>query len=364
MRVSVVIDNYNYARFLGDALDSALAQTWGDVEVILVDDGSTDESAAVADRYGDRIHAVFKPNGGQASAFNAGFARSTGDIVIFVDSDDVMHPDYAARAVAALASAPESGMVQFRMRTVDAELRPLGHTVPPEYVELAAGDVRQRVREWTAGSSFAPNGAAAFRRSTLEQTFPLPEQELRQGADFFMLRGAALLAPVSAVDEAAVDYRSHGSNDSNLDELDLVGVRRALHRQMLYASALRSLNDRIGGAPILDPLQALDPLFLTQRLVSTRLEPAAHPFPHDGRLRLMVAGIRAVSRRHDIGALGRLMHAVWFVAVALGPVGLAHLLATRLMLPLSRNSAHAPKRGFTRLVALLQRSGASSARRR
>jgi glycosyltransferase involved in cell wall biosynthesis len=69
--VSVIVNNYNYARFLPDAIDSALRQTYGHVEVIVVDDGSTDESRVVIASYGNRIRAVLKRNGGQGSAFNA-----------------------------------------------------------------------------------------------------------------------------------------------------------------------------------------------------------------------------------------------------------------------------------------------------
>src|SRR6188768_2225570 len=96
--VSIVIDNYNYARFLRAAVDSALAQAYPRVEVVVVDDGSTDDSREVIARYGDRISAVFKPNGGQASAFNAGFAASHGDLVLFLDSDDVLLPSAVAAA--------------------------------------------------------------------------------------------------------------------------------------------------------------------------------------------------------------------------------------------------------------------------
>ena len=70
--VSIVINNYNYAHYLGAAIDSALAQTYSNCEVIVVDDGSTDNSCAIASRYDDLIQLVCKENGGQASAFNVG----------------------------------------------------------------------------------------------------------------------------------------------------------------------------------------------------------------------------------------------------------------------------------------------------
>jgi len=92
--VSIVIDNYNYRQYLGEAINSALDQTYRAVEVIVVDDGSTDQSREVICDYGDRVISIFKDNGGQASAMNIGFARSHGDFVIFLDADDMLFPKY------------------------------------------------------------------------------------------------------------------------------------------------------------------------------------------------------------------------------------------------------------------------------
>jgi len=74
--VTILINNYNYGRFLRQAIDSALNQTHANVDVLVVDDGSTDESRDVIDSYGDRIRSIFKENGGQASTFKAGFPAS------------------------------------------------------------------------------------------------------------------------------------------------------------------------------------------------------------------------------------------------------------------------------------------------
>src|SRR5713226_5859186 len=87
---SIIVNNYNYGRFLKDAIDSALHQSYPGVEVIVVDDGSTDHSREIIASYGDRIIPVLKENGGQASAFNAGFSQSRGKVIFFLDSDDAM----------------------------------------------------------------------------------------------------------------------------------------------------------------------------------------------------------------------------------------------------------------------------------
>ncbi|MEO1182237.1 MAG: glycosyltransferase, partial [Cyanobacteria bacterium J06636_28] len=85
--VSIVINNYNYASFVGQAIDSALNQSYENVEVIVVDDGSQDNSRDIISSYGDKIIPVFQKNGGQAAAFNAGFAHSSGDIICLLDAD-------------------------------------------------------------------------------------------------------------------------------------------------------------------------------------------------------------------------------------------------------------------------------------
>jgi glycosyltransferase involved in cell wall biosynthesis len=114
-KVSIIINNYNYGRFLAAAIDSALAQSYPSVEVVVVDDGSADDSRATILSYGQRIVPVLKPNGGQASALNAGLERSSGDIIIFLDADDTLHPTIAERVVALFQAAPDVVRVQYRL---------------------------------------------------------------------------------------------------------------------------------------------------------------------------------------------------------------------------------------------------------
>ena len=79
--VSILVSNYNYGGFVAAAIESALAQTYTNCEIIVVDDGSTDSSREIINQFAGRIVPVFKSNGGQASAFNAGFARARGSII-------------------------------------------------------------------------------------------------------------------------------------------------------------------------------------------------------------------------------------------------------------------------------------------
>src|SRR5262245_51139977 len=96
---SIVISNFNYGRYLADAIESALAQTYSHLEVIVVDDGSTDNSHKIIEGYGERIVAISKKNGGQASSYNAGFAASRGEYVCFLDADDLLEPTAIAESI-------------------------------------------------------------------------------------------------------------------------------------------------------------------------------------------------------------------------------------------------------------------------
>ena len=89
--VSVVVNNFNYERYVGLAIESALAQR-PRPEVVVVDDGSSDGSRALLSEYKRRVKLVLQDNGGQAAAFNSGFAATTGDVVLFLDADDLLAP--------------------------------------------------------------------------------------------------------------------------------------------------------------------------------------------------------------------------------------------------------------------------------
>jgi glycosyltransferase involved in cell wall biosynthesis len=99
LKVSIIINNYNYAGYLHACIESAVAQSYRNTEIIVVDDGSTDESRAIIESFGSSFIATCKLNGGQASALNAGYKKSTGDLVIFLDADDVLWPPCVSEVI-------------------------------------------------------------------------------------------------------------------------------------------------------------------------------------------------------------------------------------------------------------------------
>ena len=140
LTVSIIINNYNYDRFLAQAIDSALNQTYDNIEVIVVDDGSTDSSRQIIASYGDAVTPVLQPNSQQGIAFNNGFNHSSGDIIIFLDADDYLEPQAAAAIVAAWQ--PGLAKIHYRLRVVDAEGQPRGVSYPHAN-QLSQGDLTQ-----------------------------------------------------------------------------------------------------------------------------------------------------------------------------------------------------------------------------
>ena len=110
-RVSVIIPTYNSARFVVQAVESVLAQTYSDFEVIVVDDGSTDNTPVALAGYRQKIRYLHQENRGPSAARNAGYRASQGDYVLFLDSDDLIPPDTLERQVSFLNDHPEFGLV-------------------------------------------------------------------------------------------------------------------------------------------------------------------------------------------------------------------------------------------------------------
>ncbi|HYC32532.1 MAG TPA: glycosyltransferase family 2 protein [Gemmatimonadales bacterium] len=337
--ISVVIGNYNYARYLPDAIESALGQTHDRVEVIVVDDGSTDESRAVIERYRGRVLPVLKENGGQGSTFNAGFRRASGGAVIFLDADDVLHRDTAARVAAAFAARPELAKVHYRLELMDADGRPSGSVVPPAGLELPTGDLRERLRRSPDDVPYPPASGNAFATWALRRVLPMPEEEYRLLADVYLLNLVPLLGPVEALDGVGGRYRVHAGNGHYASSLRLDRVRatvRIIHHTHAH---MRRLADslRLDAYPGAEQDER-SLVFLSQRLVSRKLEPHLHPLPGDTVARLGVRGAAAALGRSDLSWGLRLLYPAWFLAMAAAPRRPAGWLAEKMLYPERRGA--------------------------
>jgi glycosyltransferase involved in cell wall biosynthesis len=216
--VSILINNFNYGRFLGQAIDTALAQSCPSVEVIVVDDGSTDNSRDVIQVYGERIIRVIKPNGGQASAFNAGFAASKGDWILFLDSDDFLAPRKAEFILSYAVRFSAAGCIAHNLDYCDAESRPMPFVRGTSYQNCELTDQRQNMRKGKASVLLPATSALAFRREVLSQILPMPEPSsevpgpVLDQADNYIKFAALSLTPVLLVPEPLATQRIHGEN--------------------------------------------------------------------------------------------------------------------------------------------------------
>ena len=350
LAVDIVINNHNYAEFLGDAIESALAQTHPGVKVIVVDDGSSDGSRERLREYESRVEIVLKENGGQASALNAGMERARGDVVIFLDADDMLRPETAAHAAAAISADPQLAKVQFRMVFVDARGRPTGATKPTGHLSPPTGDLREAELAFPYDLAWLPGGGTAFRSDALRRIFPIPEPDYpRYGADWYIVHLSALLGPVGWEDEVCAEYRVHGRNGYELEEarLDLPHIRNSIVYAEATTRSLARLADELG---LQRPERILSVADLGNRLISLRLDPARHPLPRDRRGGLVADGLRAARRRFDVSWPMKLAFAGWFLAAAAAPRTLVRRLGELLLFPAGRRDS------VNRLLGRLQRA--------
>ncbi|MGH7813795.1 MAG: glycosyltransferase family 2 protein [Candidatus Binataceae bacterium] len=328
--VSVIIGNFNYARFLRAAIDSALAQTYPRTEVIAVDDGSTDDSRQVIASYGDRIASVLKREGGHASVLNAGFRASRGAIVMFLDSDDMLLPEAAAEVVRAWRS--DTAKVQFVLEQVDAGGRRLGITVPYLPAEMPEGDLRDKILR-DGGYVTPPTSGSAFARPVLERLLPLREPEWFQAANTPIEILAPFFGQVVSIKKPLGLYRVHDANYGMLGgPLAARKLRSKLVTDLQREYTLCEFARRAGLNPA-GNWTAHDLGNLKYRLASLRTDPGFHPFLDDRRLVLMARGVAESWRTPRYSIRGRLFNTAWFPLVAILPMALARPLIRMGLLP-------------------------------
>lgn len=336
-RVSIVVTNHNYAEFLPQALNSALAQRGPEVEVIVVDDGSTDASRDIIARYGDRIRACLQENEGQTAAINAGLAASTGDVILFLDADDELLPGTAAAVAAAFDARPDAGRVIFRLEVVDVAGHPTGALMPPLGVSLADGDVRSAVLSFPDDLAWPPTSGNAFACWLLRRLMPLPVGTESTGADRLLHALTPLLAPVIALDRVGGRYRLHDRNWHFRARFDVLRSRRLLQRSIEVHAAVQSAARELGYGEA----RPQSVTIASHRLVSLRMGGHGHPIPDDNRRAALAAGLHAALGRTDVGIRRRMLYVAWFWTIALAPSRVVRALAQAAFGP--RRTAWLPR---------------------
>lgn len=320
MKVSVLVGNYNYAAYLGAAIESALAQDHPDCEVIVADDGSSDDSWRVIESFGSRIRALRLPHGGQGSCYNALWHAAQGDCVLFLDADDRLDPDAVSSCLAAMRD--DTAAVQFKLRLIDAEGRALPGTVP--YL-MHEGDVTPMLRRF-AHYAGPPGSGNLYLRSAIAPAFPLDAAHWARAADTVPFVAAGLAGRVVALRRPLGEYRLH----RNAARAGLFGNIDAsyhaslgaweLRRRGAQAIALQAYKTELPG-PFLLP-----PTALRTRALSWKLDRAHHPYA-DSRLGLLRMMRGALHDWPGYGRLERIVLTAWMLAVVALPSECAAWLA-------------------------------------
>ena len=206
--VTVLIDTYNYGQYVEEAVESVLAQDFPaeEREILVVDDGSTDDTQERLRKFGDSIIYLTKQNGGQASAFNFGLEQARGEIVAFLDADDYWLPGKLRRIAEEFAKHPDAGMVYHAIR----QLNSAQGIFQDGGLPLLSGFLPSNTKDLLSYVLY-PTSFLAFRRSALEPLLPIPEA-LRIQADAHLSGLVIFLAPIVGVPECLAVYRIHGEN--------------------------------------------------------------------------------------------------------------------------------------------------------
>lgn len=208
--VSVLVNNFNYARYLGQAVESALSQDYPAVEVVVVDDRSTDDSLEVLAAFGDAVAVVaLETNGGQAHTLNHGLPHCRGELVAMLDADDAFRPGKLA-AVAELARRhPDATLLCDRVAQITARGVDWGEPIPRR---IPCGQVADEAFRRGGFWECPPMSGLTFRRAFLERLLPEPALPHRVSFDHYLANLAALTAPVAALQEAFTLRRLHDRN--------------------------------------------------------------------------------------------------------------------------------------------------------
>ncbi len=246
--VTVLIDTCNHERFIEQALVSVLEQDLSpqEMEIIVVDDGSTDDTGAIVRKFAPRVRYLYKPNGGQASAFNAGIPEARGEVVAFLDGDDWWAPRKARSVAEALRADSTVGIVGHGITVVHPDGRQrveVLNQIPRFRANTTKGALAFRLRKSLLGAS-----RMTLRSDLLRRILPVPEA-LTIEADEYLFTLAAALSEASILPEALTFYRLHEGNSFQLWGFDEGKLRRKQQILACLAAALDTTLRREGLAP-------------------------------------------------------------------------------------------------------------------
>jgi glycosyltransferase involved in cell wall biosynthesis len=230
-RVSVIVPCFNQARYLGEAVDSLIGQTRSPDQIIIVNDGSTDNTAEVAGQFKQACY-LFQANRGLAAARNAGLQEAIGEYVLFLDSDDVLLPNAIEHCLAAFATQPDAAFVYGGHRYVDAMRQPICEVAPQHPLDHFTALLRR--------NHIAMHGTVMYRTDIIRKAGGFDES-LPCCEDYDLYLRLAENYPVGVYDSISAEYRQHGDNMTRNAPMMLKAALAVLAR---YASAARTSSER------------------------------------------------------------------------------------------------------------------------
>jgi len=284
--ISVIIPTYNNGRFINSALESIFRQTYPEkkIEIIVVDDGSTDNTPEVLEEFREKIIYVRQENNGIASARNTGMSMAKGEIITFLDSDDMWYEERVQRVVERFNERYDTGMVYHPVEVIDSD----GTTIYDNfykafgYKEGLHGCVTNEI---LSGWIFCGGSSFAFKREIIDKIYPVPE-DIRRGIDYYMTAVSSCHATVEYIPAILGKYRMHGSNltmfagHENSEELSLVNRDFAHMRQKIVEKiqGMSAFMDKTIDVNIVKRIQAKETIFCSilngQRVEGIKCIPA------------------------------------------------------------------------------------------
>jgi glycosyl transferase family 2 len=314
MKLSVIIANFNYRDFVGAAISSALAVDWPNKEVIVVDDASTDDSRSVIDGFRGQVAAYFRPKSYQLGAHIFGFEQSTGDVIIFLDADDLLEPEVMLEI--AKAWRPGVSKVQYRMNLIDAAGAQLG-TAIPQFPRVDGTEKLRRTFLRTMTYATPPGSGNAYSRDFVRNAFAMAPTTIPQ-SDAILLTLAPMMGDILTIRKPLARYRIHATNSMALQSLDAAKFRNQLRQHAELAQLFAAASQRLHLPAAADPLNR-SYTHLQYRLASYLVEPSAHPFPEDTMSGLVYRLLLSASASSQIRLRDKAILVSWTVACALAP---------------------------------------------
>jgi len=320
-KITVLICNYNYGLFVGEAIESVLAQTYPHVELIVVDDGSTDTSRDVIERY-STLTKIFKENGGQTSAIKAALSHITGDVVVILDSDDLLVP--IACATIARGWNARLSLLQYGLEQRDGEGRVLGRYPDQPFLH-------GREREFVLTYGYIPSSPTsgnAFSRQHLETAFQPNAYQDRSFPDGYLIFTAPLYGEVLSLDEVLGIYRIHGQNASPSAGMTLKRLRNQFNTDLGHRAGLAAHAARLG-LSTKSALDYLGPYHWRAAIVIKRLVPSAPELQGISRCGILWRGAAQFLSFPELSVSRRLRNIVALFVAAFGPTTVARLMVGR-----------------------------------